>query len=219
MEIIAYAKIISSTSLEYAPSQYNGISNFNKCEDLMLQNGFYPVIKQETEDKPVFSYKISQEKIDLVVTTLDNIKKQVRVNYIYKEYSDYSLETLKEQKCQEIKSEKIKRLMKGAAFIFDSKEYHCQLDSDGKANILGIKAKISDGKYDDGSLIYFKTYENVVLHLTKEQFLRLADIAFDYSEFVVMEKEALLDEINDCTDAKELDSIVWEDPKPMEIDK
>ena len=75
MEIIAYAKIISSTSLEYAPSQYNGISNFNNCEDLMLQNGFYPVIKQEVEDKPIFSYKISQEKIDLVVTTLDNIKK------------------------------------------------------------------------------------------------------------------------------------------------
>lgn len=39
-----YAKIISQTQIEEAPRNYKNISNFNLCEELMLEEGFKPVV-------------------------------------------------------------------------------------------------------------------------------------------------------------------------------
>ena len=85
---------------------------------------------------------------------------------------------------------------------------------------MGIKAKIVDGKYDGPeSRISFKTYENVVLTLTKQEFLNLADACFDFSEYVVLEKEALNEKIRNSKTREEIRSIKWDEYQAVSVDE
>ena len=54
-----YAKILTDTVLEYAPKTYRGISNYNKCEEFMLEDGYLPVVQDSTSTVGNFKYKIS----------------------------------------------------------------------------------------------------------------------------------------------------------------
>lgn len=220
-EIIGYAKLNKDNSIELAPKNYGGISNFNNSTDLMIKNGFYPLIKSVNQGNlPLSKYILSEEKIKITYKSFpsgEEINKKIQ--YIYQEFYDYDLDYYKNQKKQQINSIKLTSLDIGVPILYKDILYHCQLDADGKANILGIKAKILDKKYEPLiPAIQFKTYENIVLLLTPEEFLKLADASFDYSEYVVFEKEKLLVLIDNAKSREELDVIIWEDKDPVTID-
>jgi len=213
-----YAKIKSDVELEYAPERYNGISNFNNCEELMLKNGFFPVLK-EKEKNEKFKYVVSEDKTVLEIETFDGKKKKIKTRFICKKYLEKTFTQLKEEKEKEIRQLKESNLNTGVAFIFNKKSYHAQMDPNSKSNILGIRMKISEGKYDQkDSKVLFKTFENEVISLTKEQFIKLADMAFDYAEYVIFEKDRLLKLLASCLSEKDLSEIIWIDPDTKAID-
>ena len=212
-----YAKIASETELEYAPKTYNGISNFNKCEEFMLNEGFLPVIEEPSSENLPYKYKESSKKISIDIKTFDGNDETVKTHYIYKEYIERDLEYYKNQKRRLVSVLKLEKLGIGAAIKYKGTTYHIQLDADGKANVLGIKIKLPDLIQIPDYKINFKTYENIVLQLTPSEFSRLADASFYYSEYVVFEKERLLQEIDNCATKEDLDLVVWTDPEEPDI--
>lgn len=213
-----YAKILSELELDYAPKTYRGISNYNKCEEFMLQDGFLPVVEEKPNTNDVsFKYKVSKDKISIEIETFDGKKKTIKTKYIYKEYIKRDLEYYKAEKRQKICEIKLEKLDIGAEIKFKNQLYHIQLDADGKANILGIKIKLDDLINIPNYHINFKTYENIVIELTPTEFSRLADASFYYSEYVVLEKEKLLKEIDNCATKEDLDLVIWTDPEAPDI--
>ena len=213
-----YAKIITDTELEYAPSTYRGISNYNKCEEFMIEDGYLPVVEDSTGSvKKPFKYKTSTKKIVIEIKTFDGKVKKVKTLYIYKEYEEATLEELKTAKKAYFSALKIEKLEIGSPIIYKGNTYHIQLDADGKANILGIKIKIQEYQNQEEHIIYFKTYENIILPLTISEFNRLADAAFNYSEYAVFEKEKLLREIDNCATKEDLELVIWTEPEASDI--
>ena len=210
-----YAKILTDTVLEYAPKTYRGISNYNKCEEFMLEDGYLPVVQDSPSTVGNFKYKISSKKISIDIVTFEGKKKTVKTKYIYKEYEEKELDWYKREKKNFISQLKLQKLDIGAAVKYQEKEYPIQLDADGKANILGLAIKAPTMQPD--SRILFKTYENVVLSLSLTEFGRLSDAAFAYSEYVVFEKERLLMEIDNCATKEDLDMVIWTDPETPDI--
>ena len=210
-----YAKILTDTVLEYAPKTYRGISNYNKCEEFMLEDGYLPVVQDSTSTVGNFKYKISSKKISMDIVTFEGKKKTVKTEYIYKEYEEKELDWYKREKKNFISRLKLQKLAIGAAVKYQGKEYHIQLDADGKANILGLAIKAPTMQPD--SRILFKTYENIVLSLSLTEFSKLSDAAFTYSEYVVFEKERLLMEIDNCATKEDLDMVIWTDPEAPDI--
>lgn len=212
-----YGTLTSTGSFSYAPRDFESYSNFNLQEGLMLDAGFLPFVPAENKKNlPISKYIIGEGKISVTFTNLDGEEETRETEFITQEYLDYEISYYQSQKKSEINSAKLSRLNMGAPFKYGntvgSKTYHVQLDADGKSNILGIKAKVMDGKYDKPSArILFKTYENEVLELTKMQFINMADIAFNYSEYVVFEKEKLFKMIDECITKEQINLITWED--------
>ena len=217
MSDYSYFKIDVDGELTPAPTSYKSYSNFNLSEELMIEEGFMPFLPKENPGHfPVMTYIIPEDKI---VVTFKNMEGKIvskKVNYITQEYTDFPLDQYKEEKKREIGDLKLEKLDIGVAFRFEGDKstiYHAQLDADGKANILGIKLMVADGKYNDkDSKISFKTFENIVVEFSRNQFLNLASAAFNYSEYVVFEKERIYREIDACRTVAALKRIHWKDP-------
>lgn len=118
--------------------------------------------------------------------------------------SNKLLNELKEEKINEIKAEKQKAQDKGVFF----KGYHFQMDADGKANILGIRVALQDGTYKKLP-VKFKTFENIYIELSKEEYLEMSNKALDFVYECLQKKENLIQKINEAKTIDELNKIKW----------
>ena len=211
-----YGKITQGGGFTFAPRNFECYSNFNVNEELMLDNGYLPFIPGENPySYPNMRYDIPEDKIKVTFINNEGEEETRETSYITQVYEDYDFEYYRNQKKEQINSIKLRQLEIGAPIKLSSSgpTYHIQLDADGKANVLGIKAKVHDGKYNKPTdRISFKTYENEILELTASQFLNMADAAFAFSEYVVFEKEKLYQMIDLCITKEQLDDIQWENP-------
>ena len=210
-----YGKLDEKGTFSFAPINFECYSNFNVNEELMLDNNYLPFLPEENpQDYPITEYYIPEEKIEVTFINNEGEEETRETSYITQKYRDFDLDYYKELKKKDINNIKLRQLDIGAPIKLSNSGliYHVQLDADGKANILGIKAKVNDGKYNKPTdKILFKTYENIVLELTSAQFLNMADAAFTFSEYVVFEKEKLYQIINSCTTKEQIEKVVWED--------
>ena len=211
-----YGKITQGGGFTFAPRNFECYSNFNVNEELMLDNGYLPFIPGENPHSyPNMRYDIPEDKIKVTFINSEGEEETRETSYITQIYEDYDFEYYRNQKKEQINNIKLKQLEIGAPVKLSNNgsTYHIQLDADGKANVLGIKAKVHDGKYNKPTdRISFKTYENEILELTASQFLNLADAAFAFSEYVVFEKEKLYQMIDLCITKEQLNDIQWENP-------
>ena len=88
-----YAKFITETQIKYAPRNLGSICNYNLNENLLIEHGYKPLIKQEKPNKPFrITYKETKENIEEVVTLLK--EPAVDPQEQYKELAQQALEVV-----------------------------------------------------------------------------------------------------------------------------
>lgn len=115
------------------------------------------------------------------------------------------LSELKEKKREEIKAEKIATLSKGLLY----KEKHFQYDADGKSTILSVRLGIIDGSIKEFP-IAFKTYENVYVELTEEEFIDMSNKAVQFETHCLLVKDNCLKQIDNAKTLTELSSVKFD---------
>ena len=115
------------------------------------------------------------------------------------------LSDLKLKKKEEIKLAKVATLSRG--LLYDGK--HFQYDADGKATILSIRLGIMDGSIEEEP-ITFKTYENVYVELTKEEFIEMSNAAIQFETKCLLAKDFCLKQIDDAKTLSELEEVKFD---------
>lgn len=64
--MIKYVKFLDKQSVQYAPRNYNGVSNYDQDSGRLVKDGYKPlvVIEEPTEDKPLIRYRDTKEQIE-----------------------------------------------------------------------------------------------------------------------------------------------------------
>lgn len=122
-----------------------------------------------------------------------------------RQFQEYILDDLKKEKIDYIKNSKQKAQDIGVLY----NGYHYQMDADGKANILGIRIAIQDGSYTEFPII-FKTYENVYVELSKDQYIDMSNKALDFVYKCLEQKDYLMKMVEESKTVEDLDKIKWE---------
>lgn len=195
-----FAKFINQNTIEIAPKNFKGISNFDQDENLMKKNGFKEVIEINSPDGMV-----------LPVETFEEQENVINKKYI-ETYVEPTLDELKEAKRSEINATRDKKEQSGFPYmgkVFDSDPISCQRISCAAQAMSLLPAS-------DENKITWTTQDNSTIDLTAQELLGLVGALAQWSNTCHQKATALKAKIDTAQTAEELELITWDD-KPVTL--
>ena len=190
MEEQRYAKLIEG-KIEDAPQNKDGVINYNLDVDLMIADGYKPLIKAEIP-QTIRMYHFEYEEHENDITEI------VVYDETQEEADARILEQAKISKIQENDIARDTALLSGVTYknvLFDS-------DTDQKVNLLATVSSM-----DDEQTIVWYGMDNQPLVCTKEDLINIGGLITSLHSFCWNKNALIKTEINSATTIAEVEEI------------
>lgn len=203
-----YGKILSATEVFLAPLNYKNISNFNLSEELMLQEGFYPVKCFYEKATGIKNWFRESVQIDTTLFT-DKICPSPGIYIFNEETQDWELplDVAKEQKKLELRKD-----ADNEAAVYKVDYSLAEQDTWGRQE-AGVHDLLTDPNSKTPNAEWVRMLaqtRGISLDQMIEKITNAVLLANQAAYKVVGKQQKLEDMVTACTSVKEVNAINWE---------
>ena len=185
-----YAKIISETQIEFAPKDFNGISNWANDETLVKAEGYKEFISA-TPPEPLNWYEVHYEERDSKIYEI----------YLERKNLINELKTSKYFEVNQIRNQMEQGGFEYLGKIFDSDQISC-------IRMMGARDALALAP--EGTTITWTCQDNSQIALSADDTIGLSIALTEWSNSCHIKASELKALIDEATSEEELNNINWE---------